>query len=124
MYTLFRGDVTDEPSRNAIPEADMEFDLEQFAAHLDKLEDELRKQPSLRHIIDADLEHNLSALRLMGIVPRDSTPVAVLSSEPAAVKPNRHGGTRQGAGRKKIVGSSNAERCRRYRRKKGSAQNG
>ena len=51
----------------------MEFDLEQFAAHLDKLEDELREKPSLRHIIDADSEHNLSALRLMGILPRESS---------------------------------------------------
>jgi hypothetical protein len=34
----------------------MEFDLEQFAAHLNKLEDELREKPSLQHIIDADLE--------------------------------------------------------------------
>jgi hypothetical protein len=95
----------------------MEFDLERFGAHLDKLEDELRGKPSLRHIIDADLEHNLSALRLMGILPKESAPVATVPG--ATVKTSRHGGTRQGAGRKKMY-RTHAEKIRQYRKRKRS----
>jgi len=94
---------------------DAGFSLTQFTQRLAGLEIELRARPTLRHIIDTDLEHGLSALRLMGILPRDSAPVIASVSEPANVRRTRHGGNRLGAGRKK--GRSNADRQRAYRRR-------
>ena len=52
-------------------------------------------------------------LEALGVVQRDLRPV------PSPAKP-KHGGRRKNAGRKRIAGS-NAERCRRYRRRKVTA---
>ncbi len=42
------------------------------------------------------------------------------ASDARLTTPNKHGGRRKNAGRRRIAGS-NAERCRRYRRRKVSA---
>ena len=94
---------------------DMGYDLEQFAARLSNLESEMKRKPALRCIFDADLDHNLSALRLMGILPPESAALVDLPAESVARK-HRHGGTRRGAGRKPIHASRTA-RKRAYRRR-------
>src|SRR5439155_15167342 len=40
---------------------------------LTRLQQELKAKPSLRRIIDADIEHNLDALRLVKAAPREVT---------------------------------------------------
>jgi hypothetical protein len=82
----------------------MEFDLTQFAAHLCRLESEMSRKPALKCFLDADLDHNLCALRFAGVLPKESAPAAAVSAEPPTRR-NRHGGSRQGAGRKRIHAS-------------------
>jgi hypothetical protein len=93
------------------------IDLERLSEHLERLKGELKARPALRQIVDADLEHSLCALRLMGILPRESAPPdevsAVQAEQPIAPTERRHGGRRRGAGRRKT--RSSADRQREYR---------
>lgn len=93
----------------------VEFDLTHFAQRLAGLESEINRKPALRCFLDADLDHNLSALRFMGILDLQSAPVTALPSELRATVKHNHGGSRQNAGRKKS--RSNANRQRAYRRR-------
>jgi hypothetical protein len=102
------------------------FDLERFTQRLDNLKAELDAKQSLKHILDADLEHNLSASRLMGVLPKESEPVeqdigvhAVSPETPATMAP-LHPHPRPG--RKKIHGSATkrqraAHFCREHGRR-------
>ena len=92
------------------------IDLEQFTAHLSRLESEMIRRPALRCFLDANLEHNLCALRIMGVLPKETAPVEGPASELVSRKQNRHGGSRYGAGRKRIH-ASKAARERAYRRR-------
>jgi len=100
------------------------FDLEQLSQQLERLQRELKAKPSLRRIIDADLNHNLRALRLLGVLRGNSPsgreekqPPPVSTSDSAAtVRRNRHGGHRKGAGRKRLY-HSDAEKKRAYRQR-------
>jgi hypothetical protein len=91
------------------------FNLTQFAERLARLESELNRKPALTCFLDADLDHNLCALRLMGILPRESASADSPTSELVTKKLNRHGGSRPRAGRKKS--RPNADRQRAYRRR-------
>ena len=102
----------------------VEFDFEQFVQRLDNLKAELAAKPSLRQFLDADLQHNLSALRLTGIpsandAQREETRVPTsIATKPAVIsRHNSYGGHREGAGRRKIY-QTRAEKERPYRKRR------
>lgn len=90
------------------------FNLEQFAERLNRLQRQLKDKPSLRRIIDPDFDHTLNALRLMGVLPAETTVDEPTQRDPVTVRYNRHGGHREGAGRKPLY-RSEAEKKRAYR---------
>lgn len=92
----------------------MALDLGQLSQRLKGLQQQLKDKPSLRRIIDPDLDHTLNALRLMGVLPAETT--ADEPTQKSAITPrhNRHGGHREGAGRKRLY-RSDAEKKRAYR---------
>ncbi len=94
----------------------MALDLDELSQRLKGLQQQLKDKPSLRRIIDPDFDHSLNALRLMGALPVESAGVEPTSGNEITPRHNRHGGRREGAGRKPLY-RSEAEKKRAYRRR-------
>ncbi len=94
----------------------MPLDLDQLSHRLEILQQQLKDKPSLRRILDPDFDHTSNALQLMKVLPAETTADEPTQRDAVTVRHNRHGGCREGAGRRPLY-RSEAEKKRAYRRR-------